>query len=482
MRRIFILSPILFLCLIKQVFSQPVINVDPSQSVNLNAIINSATPGTWIVFADGTYTIPDYIAINVNNITLTSSSGNPESVIINGNGMNGDNHGFLVYSNNITISHMTIQNVRYNCISLAEDIDGLHIDNCILRDAGEFFVDVSWTSALSPSENGIVENCIFEYSAGIGVNTYMGGINGKFCKDWIIKNNVFRSIRSPSIGISVYAILFWSGSEANLVERNHIINCDRGIGFGLLSYGNSGGVIRNNFIYHENILENDQGGIILETSPYTQVYNNTIYIEQNVTSSIEYRFNVSIEIFIANNLTNQPILARDGATATDTNNVTVSSSSWFVDITIGDLHLSSDTLPEVIDQGIAITGLTEDFDGDSRPQGLGIEIGADEYISNTDIKRFNNKGIIPATVELNQNYPNPFNPSTIIKFNLPKTSHVTLKVFNILGEEVATLVSDRLSAGSYSYEWDASNLASGVYLYRLQAGDYVETRKMVLMR
>jgi hypothetical protein len=59
---------------------------------------------------------------------------------------------------------------------------------------------------------------------------------------------------------------------------------------------------------------------------------------------------------------------------------------------------------------------------------------------------------------------------------------VTLKVFNILGEEVTTLVSDRLFTGSYSYEWDASNLANGVYLYRLQAGDYIETRKMVVMR
>jgi hypothetical protein len=59
---------------------------------------------------------------------------------------------------------------------------------------------------------------------------------------------------------------------------------------------------------------------------------------------------------------------------------------------------------------------------------------------------------------------------------------VTLKVYNILGEEITTLVSDRISAGSYSYEWDASELASGVYLYRLQAGDNVETRKMVLMR
>lgn len=88
----------------------------------------------------------------------------------------------------------------------------------------------------------------------------------------------------------------------------------------------------------------------------------------------------------------------------------------------------------------------------------------------------------PQNFALSQNYPNPFNPSTTIEFDLPKTSEVSLKVFNILGEEVATLVSDRLSAGSYFYEWDASGLASGIYLYRLQASDYVETRKMVLMR
>jgi hypothetical protein len=87
-----------------------------------------------------------------------------------------------------------------------------------------------------------------------------------------------------------------------------------------------------------------------------------------------------------------------------------------------------------------------------------------------------------SSYHLHQNYPNPFNPSTTIEFYLPKTSDVVLKVFNILGEEITTLVSERLSAGSYSYGWDASNLASGVYLYQLQAGDYVETRKMVLMK
>jgi hypothetical protein len=77
----------------------------------------------------------------------------------------------------------------------------------------------------------------------------------------------------------------------------------------------------------------------------------------------------------------------------------------------------------------------------------------------------------PKVITLHRNYPNPFNPSTTIAFDLPKRSDVTLKIFNILREEVATLVSDKLSAGSYSYEWDASNLASGAYLYRFQAGD-----------
>jgi len=90
---------------------------------------------------------------------------------------------------------------------------------------------------------------------------------------------------------------------------------------------------------------------------------------------------------------------------------------------------------------------------------------------------------VPRAFILRQNYPNPFNPSTDIEFDLPKASKVTLKIFNILGEEVVTLVSDRLSAGAYSYEWSRTGgIASGVYLYRLEAGDFVQTRKMILMK
>jgi hypothetical protein len=98
------------------------------------------------------------------------------------------------------------------------------------------------------------------------------------------------------------------------------------------------------------------------------------------------------------------------------------------------------------------------------------------------IFRNDKKSLAVFSYMLSQNYPNPFNPSTTIEFDLPEACEVSLKIFNILGEEVATLMSDRLSAGSYSYEWNAGRLASGVYLYRLEAEGFVETRKMILMK
>ena len=86
------------------------------------------------------------------------------------------------------------------------------------------------------------------------------------------------------------------------------------------------------------------------------------------------------------------------------------------------------------------------------------------------------------TFYLHQNYPNPFNPITTIEIDLVKTTDVSLKIFNILGEEVVILVSDRLSAGSYSYEFNASKYSSGLYFYRLEAESNVETKKMLLIR
>ena len=89
---------------------------------------------------------------------------------------------------------------------------------------------------------------------------------------------------------------------------------------------------------------------------------------------------------------------------------------------------------------------------------------------------------LPTAYQLHQNYPNPFNPSTIIRFALPEAQHVTLKVFTLLGSEVATLLNDVESAGNKEVAFDAGNLPSGIYVYRITAGTYYETRKMVVMK
>ena len=84
---------------------------------------------------------------------------------------------------------------------------------------------------------------------------------------------------------------------------------------------------------------------------------------------------------------------------------------------------------------------------------------------------------------LNQNFPNPFNPSTIIKYQVPQNSFVSLKVYNSLGQESATLVNGMVNAGSYEVQLNCSNLSSGVYFYVMKAGEnFVQTKKMILMK
>ena len=90
--------------------------------------------------------------------------------------------------------------------------------------------------------------------------------------------------------------------------------------------------------------------------------------------------------------------------------------------------------------------------------------------------------LTPGNFVLNQNYPNPFNPTTTISFSIPNEELISLKVFNSLGEEVAELIDETKPAGNYSVSFDASKLSSGVYLYKISAGNFVETKKMILMK
>ena len=91
-------------------------------------------------------------------------------------------------------------------------------------------------------------------------------------------------------------------------------------------------------------------------------------------------------------------------------------------------------------------------------------------------------GQVPSAYRLAQNFPNPFNPSTQIQFALPKTTYVTLEIYNVMGEQITTLVDETRQAGYYSEQFDADGLASGFYVYRLQAGEFVDTKKLLLLR
>jgi hypothetical protein len=92
------------------------------------------------------------------------------------------------------------------------------------------------------------------------------------------------------------------------------------------------------------------------------------------------------------------------------------------------------------------------------------------------------EGEIPKEYALSQNYPNPFNPTTTIESALPHTSHVSLKVYNLLGQEVLTLVDEEKSAGVYRVQFNAMELASGLYVYRMRAGEYVATKKLMVLK
>lgn len=112
-----------------------------------------------------------------------------------------------------------------------------------------------------------------------------------------------------------------------------------------------------------------------------------------------------------------------------------------------------------------------------------LKSGEEITISHISINKLTVSGeLVPAKYELEQNYPNPFNPATTIKYSIAKQSNVTLKVYDMLGSEIATLVNEEKPAGVYEINFNASNLASGIYFYKIQAGSFIETKKMLMLK
>lgn len=381
---------VLSFCLASQTASAQT-TVTVSTAAQLQSAVstaNGAGGNRTILLADGTYTVTDTLYVNAPGITIAGQSGDRTRVIVQGDAMSASatvKNLIRIAARNVTVRDLTLQRAGWHLIQVVgeSNADSPTVSNVVLRDAYQQLLKVSTNaspqSESSSSDGGLVENSLFEYSGGKGPQYYIGGIDAHAAKNWVVRGNTFRGIASPNTAVAEFAVHFWNHSSGNTVERNLIVDCDRGVGFGMADNPNSGGIIRNNMIYHSNNgAPFADTGIALLESPGTKVYNNTIIMENAFPWAIEYRYSSTSNVLIVNNLSNRPVQQRDSASGSVANNISNGASSWFANVPAGDLHLKA-SATNAIDRGIHVEGLFDDFDGIPRPVGSPIDIGADEY-------------------------------------------------------------------------------------------------------
>lgn len=366
----------------------------PELKMALKAVNRAGIPAT-ILLEDGTYVLDiPTLHILCPGLVVRSVSGNRDAVIVRGpdEGPKASlKHVFLVPVSDVVIADITLGWCRYHGIQIQgespHDASGLLVHNCRLVNCNEQFIKGSAGSDLAGASDCVVEQCLFEFTSGWAYQYYTGGIDIHKGVNWIVRDNLFRHLRLPAgqPGMTEHAVHFWNraGQPQNVVvERNWIINCDRGIGFGLGSFasgfhgGNS--AIRNNFIFNDGTGPVTDVAIGLENAHDVMVDNNTVYVS-NYWSSIEYRFAGSSNIVLRNNLLNIPIRNRDNAPqAVLSHNIENARRGWFRDMSSGDLHLAPAAV-EAIGGGVALEKFQDDIDRGKRPGAVGWDVGADQY-------------------------------------------------------------------------------------------------------
>lgn len=209
----------------------------------------------------------------------------------------------------------------------------------------------------------------------------------------------------------------------------------------------------------------------------------TVNEHSNLTYGVEYGIadsvlcssllsnngNITFKVVLINDKTNEVLDVFDEVTYSGKNVYQYNNIGYQVNLAgIGE---------RTIRLGLAVnTNLNFDYS-------LSDRISDQSLLAKTSYQTINYKGKLAITeYALDQNYPNPFNPSTTIKFQLPKDGFVTLKVYDILGKEITTLINEEKSQGKYEVNFNASSLSSGVYIYKIQAGDFTASKKLILLK
>jgi hypothetical protein len=264
-----------------------------------------------------------------------------------------------------------------------------------------------------------------------------------------------------------YNTVLLSGTGANPIGTD-------ALGFDVEVYN---ATIRNNILvnlYHQTAGGGCTALFLEQATTFTTDYND-LYVDTTFANSATV---------VHWNVNNYRTLSNWQTTGRDAHSLSIQPVfRSATDLHIDTLGIRSQWVP-LANTGIAVAGCEWDIDGDNRVVGNNPDIGADEFWISpnppTGVEQIESE--LPQTFSLAQNYPNPFNPVTNIQFSIVNRQLTVLKVYDVLGREVATLVNEVKQPGTYTVQWDASRVASGVYLCRLSAGEYTTSRKVMLLR
>lgn len=370
--------------------------VNVSTVAQLQNAVTALTSNTTILIADGVYDLTNTLNIRgANNVTLRSASGNREAVVLRGRGMSNASYGnvphlIAIYTaSDATVADLTLRDAYFHLIQVHGE-DGPQrprLHNLRLIDSGEQFIKGSTGGSGGPyADGGVVACSTFEYTTRAR-SDYTNAVDVLAGANWVIRDNVFRNIRAPQGQLAGPAVLMWRNSLNTLVERNVFIECDRAIALGLSApdgnsrdgetvYDHQGGVVRNNIIYRAGA---GDVGITVNYAANVRVLHNTVILNDTFPWAIEYRFS-STSATLRYNLTDGPILARDGAQGALLGNLTVAAPTWFVNAPGADLHLTA-AATAAIDRAAPLVDVFDDFDGQARPISAAPDVGADEYAS-----------------------------------------------------------------------------------------------------
>jgi len=404
------------------------------------------------------------------------------------------------------------------------------IQNNFVKQAGMAFFISSDLSSVRAAGNIIRGNKIGSETDSL----IAWGIQVEKTQNTIIENNIVQNIKNIHSSVEIISLGINSYSGSGDIIRNNIVhNIKSTTGYSSTGILLSGGLGSNNSIYNNMVYDISStspqsdsrvAGIQIWLQSNPKIYYNTVYLSGNganhlgsaafyiyggwgnsanvdlknnifvntrdespyCASSI-YCYNYTIFTSDYNDLyyeqsPNNCLVKADyleyltladwQSTGKDSNSVTEMPN--FV---LPDLHVADNILTLLDGGATPIAGIDIDIDGEARNATL-PDIGADEFT----IVGVEDEELFPTEYALEQNYPNPFNPGTKISWQSPVGSQQTLKIYDILGNEVATLVDEYKPAGNYEVEYDAASLSSGVYFYQLKVGEYVDTKKMILLK